>query len=130
MPPPCRHPPEIPDTHATVASGFRLTCPDIAPPVRLAPRYPARMPVDYSGQDLSGRDYSGQDLSLANLSNANLRDAYLIGADLTRANLYRAKLLGANLTGANLTLAFRRPGISRTELEGAEGLDTVEGLLD
>ena len=72
------------------------------------------------GADLNGANLRGADLTVATLSGANLSDATLTGA----------KLHGANLTGANLTLAFRRPGISRTELEGAEGLDTVEGLLD
>lgn len=44
------------------------------PTPRGAPRYPARMPVDYSGQDLRGRDFSGQDLTGAKLQGANLTD--------------------------------------------------------
>ncbi len=35
---------------------------------------PARMPVDYSGQDLRGRDFSAQDLTGAKLQGANLTD--------------------------------------------------------
>ena len=113
----CRHPPENPVTHPPVGTGVGGTPSHDAtrPPVRLAPRYPARMPVDYSGQDLRGRDFSGQDLSLAVLTLANLR-----GANLT----------GANFTNTDLTDAVRRPGISRADLDGAEGLDTVKGLVD
>ena len=90
------------------------------PPVRLAPRYHARMPVDYSGQDLSGRDFSGQNLTGANLTGANLINANLSGANLS----------GADFTDADLTDAFRRPGISRADMEGAIGLDKVMGLID
>ena len=81
----CRHPPENPVTHPPVGTGVGGTPSHDAtrPPVRLAPRYPARMPVDYSGQDLRGRDFSGQDLSLAVLTLANLRGANLTGASLT-----------------------------------------------
>ena len=58
------------------------------------------MPVDYSGQDLRGRDFSGQDLTGANLTNADPIDAIL------------------------------RPGISRADMDGVKGVDTVKGLLD
>ena len=118
----CRHPPETPAPHVTVGTGVGGTPSHDAtrPPVRLAPRYPARMPVDYSGQDLRGRDFSGQDLYGANL----------YGADLTGANLSGADLSGANFTNTDLTDAVRRPGISRADLDGAEGLDTARGLVD
>ena len=85
-----------------------------------AKRYPTRMPEDYSGQDLRGRDFEGQDLSFANLRGANLRGANLSGA----------KLSGGDFTDANLAGAFRRPGISRADMEGDKGLGTVKGLLD
>lgn len=68
------------------------------------------MQVDYSEQDLRGRDFSGQDLT---------------GADLTGANMTLAILYGADLTNA-----VRRLGIRRADLEGAEGLDYVKGLVD
>ena len=71
-------------------------------PRRGVPRYPARMQSDYSGRDLSGRD-------------------------LSSANLTVAKLTGAVRPGPG---AVRRPGISRADLEGAKGLDTVKGLVD
>ena len=146
-PPLCRHPPETPATHPPVGTGVGGTPSHDAtrPPVRLAPRYPAPMPVDYSGQYLSGADLSFADLTGANLTNANLSfanlsfadltGADLTGADLTGANLIGADLIGADLTGANLTGAdltgaFRRPGISRTDLDGVKGLDTAKGLLD
>jgi len=80
------------------------------PTPRGAPRYPARMPVDYSGQDLRGRDFSRQDLKWANLEDANLS--------------------GADLTDADLTGAFRRPGINRADLAGVKGLDSIIGLVE
>ena len=49
---------------------------------------------------------------------------------LSYAHLWSADLRGANFTDARLTGAFRRPGISRADMEGAEGLDTVTGLVD
>ena len=73
------------------------------------------MPVDYSGQDLRGRDFSGQDLRGAIQTGATLRDA---------------NLSNANFTNADLSYAFRRPGISRADMEGAEGLETIKGLVD
>jgi uncharacterized protein YjbI with pentapeptide repeats len=81
-------------------------------------------------RNLVGANLSGCNLTGANLIGANLSDANRFGADVNGANLRGADLTVATLSGANLTLAFRRPGISRIELEGAEGLDTVEGLLD
>ena len=66
------------------------------------------MPLDFSGQDLEG---------------ANLRGAILSGSILVGATLN-----ATDLTGANLTNAFRHPGIRRAELQGAKGVDTVEGL--
>ena len=90
------------------------------PTPRGAPRYPARMPEDYSGQDLHHSDFSGQDLRWANLSGPYLRGA----------NLEDANLSGVDLTDADLSGAFRRPGISRADLEGANGLGTVKGLVD
>ena len=39
-------------------------------------------------------------------------------------------LRGRDFTDANLTGAFRRPGISRADMEGVKGLDTVTGLVD
>ena len=80
--------------------------------------------------NLTGANLSGCNLTGANLIGANLSDANRFGADVNCANLRGADLTVATLSGANLTLAFRRPGISRIQLEGAEGLDTVEGLLD
>jgi uncharacterized protein YjbI with pentapeptide repeats len=68
------------------------------------------MPLDFSGRDLEG----------ANLRGANLRGSILVGATLN----------ATDLTGANLTAAFRRPGLSCADLEGATGLDTVPGLVD
>ena len=44
--------------------------------------------------------------------------------------LIRANLTGADFTDANLTGAFRRPGISRADIDGVKGLDTVTGLVD
>ena len=97
------------------------------------------------GSNLEGADLSGAGLSGANLSLANLTDAYLAYANLAGANLAGANLAGANLTfayltfaylsganlfGANFTNAFLRPGISRADLEGAKGLDTVTGLVE
>ena len=76
---------------------------------------PAPMRVDYSGQDLTGADLSGCDLW---------------GANLLDANLLRAILTGATLIGATLTGAVRRPGISRADMDGVKGLDTVKGLID
>jgi len=35
----------------------------------------------------------------------------------------------ADFTDANLTGAFRRPGISRADMDGVKGLDTVKGLV-
>ena len=64
------------------------------------------------------------------LVRANLSGCYLRGADLSRANLWDATLAGADFTGANLTDAFRRPGISRADMDGVIGLDTVTGLVD
>ena len=52
------------------------------------------------------------------------------GANLYRANLTGANLRSADFTDANLTDAFRRPGISRADMEGVKGLDTVKGLID
>ena len=60
----------------------------------------------------------------------DLTNANLTGANLTAVDLEGAILWGANLTDADLSGAFRRPGISRADLEGAEGLDTVTGLVD
>ena len=97
---------------------------------RASPRYPARMPDNYSGQDLRGRDFSGQDLADANLFHADLTDAVLHGATLSGAYLINATLTGADFTDADLTDAFRRPGISRADMEGAIGLDKVMGLID
>ena len=68
------------------------------------------MPLDFSGQALEG--------------------ANLWGADLRGARLTFANLTGADFTGANLTDAFRRPGISRADMDGAEGLDSSIGLVD
>ena len=48
----------------------------------------------------------------------------------TGTHRYRANLSYANLSYANLTDAFRRPGISRADLEGATVLDTAMGLVD
>ena len=68
------------------------------------------MPLDFSGQDLEGAD----------LGSANLKGRDLRGA----------KLSFADLRGADLSDAVRRPGISRADMEGATGLDTVKGLVD
>ena len=58
--------------------GYWTTLAGIAcPPVRLAPRYPARMPDDYSGQDLSGANLARADLSRANLRGADLTGAIM-----------------------------------------------------
>ncbi|NDF40256.1 MAG: pentapeptide repeat-containing protein, partial [Proteobacteria bacterium] len=56
--------------------------------------------------------------------------ANLTGANLTGANLWDATLTRADFTDADLTNAFRRPGISRADMDGVKGLDTVKGLLD
>ena len=37
---------------------------------------------------------------------------------------------GQDLRWATLTGAVRRPGISRADMEGVKGLDTVKGLVD
>ena len=60
----------------------------------------------------------------------DLTNANLTGANLTGANLTAVDLEGAILWGADLSGAFRRPGISRADLDGAEGLDTARGLVD
>ena len=76
------------------------------------------------------RDRDRADLDAASLIGANLSSATLSLAQLSFAVLIGANLRGATLSGANLEGAFRRPGISRADLEGATGLDTVKGLVD
>jgi hypothetical protein len=39
-------------------------------------------------------------------------------------------LRGRDFSGQDLSGAFRRPGISRADMEGVKGLDTVTGLID
>jgi uncharacterized protein YjbI with pentapeptide repeats len=81
-------------------------------------------------RNLVGANLSGCDLTLANLSYANLEGANLRGANLRGANLSIADLSGADFTDADLTDAYLRPGISRADMEGVKGLDTVTGLVD
>jgi hypothetical protein len=73
------------------------------------------------------------DLTFA-ASNCNLKrylvTANLTGADLTNADLTGANLDRANFTDADLSGAVRRPGISRADMKGADGLETVKGLID
>jgi hypothetical protein len=102
---------------------------------RASPRYPALMPENYSGQFLQGADLTGADLTgailiRARLTGANLDRANFTDADLWGANLTRADLSGADFTGAHLTNAVRRPGISRADMDGALGLNSVKGLVD
>ena len=75
---------------------------------------------DLTGADLAGADMRGMKLVRVNLT----------GANLTGANLWDANLTNADFTDANLSGAFRRPGISRADMEGVKGLDTVTGLID
>ena len=91
--------------------------------------------ANLSEANLSRADLTGAYLSEANLTDANLSRANLSGADLSYANLSGANLSGANLTSAklwhaDLTGAFRRPGISRADMDGVIGLDTAKGLID
>jgi len=96
--------------------------------------------ADLRGANLYGADLTGAYLRGAYLRGANLRgatlylavltDADLTGATLTLANLSSADLFGANFTDADLTGAFRRPGISRADMEGVLGLDSITGLVD
>ncbi|MCX5984956.1 MAG: pentapeptide repeat-containing protein [Chloroflexi bacterium] len=83
----------------------------------------------------SGFNLSGANLSGAKVNQSLLADAIVTGADMELTNLTSANLSGANVndanfTNANLTGAFRRPGISRTKLDGAKGLDTVKCLVN
>jgi len=98
------------------------------------------------GANLTGANLTGALLRGANLSGCDLTNAVLLGADLTRANLSGAKLSAAtlrgadftdaNLTGADigkdpvLSRAVRRPGISRADMKGVIGLDSITGLID
>ena len=86
--------------------------------------------ADLSGCNLTGANLGGANLTGANLIGANLTGANLIGADMIGANLWRADLTDADFTNADLENAFIRPGISRADMEGATGLDTVKGLVD
>ena len=81
-------------------------------------------------RDLVHANLSGCYLRGADLVGADLSRAYLIGANLSYADLSYAYLRGADFTGADLTDAFRRPGISRADMDGVIGLDTVTGLVD
>ena len=105
---------------------------------------------DFSGLNLSGANLTGAymvgvnltnaNLSGADLSDATLAGAYLRGADLSNADLHHADIFRADLTNASLTNAslvdadlteaFRRRGVSRADMNGAIGLDTVKGLID
>ena len=49
---------------------------------------------------------------------------------LSYAHLWSATLDRANFTDADLSGAVRRPGISRADMKGADGLETVKGLID
>ena len=72
------------------------------------------MPQDYSGEHLQGRSFAFHDLT---------------GADFSGAHLQGETFWKADLSGADLSGAFRRPGISRADMEGANGLDSITGLI-
>ena len=79
---------------------------------------------------LQKRNLTNAKLILAGLTFAKLSGANFNSANLTGANLWGAKLTGGDFTDADLTDAFMRPGISRADMEGADGLDTAKGLVD
>ena len=99
---------------------FAIVRPAPSGGTRSTARYPARMPQDYSGEHLQGRSFAFHDLTGADFS----------GAHLQGETFWKADLFGANFTDADLTDAFRRPGISRADMEGVIGLDSITGLVD
>ena len=91
--------------------------------------------VDFSGANLAHANLASMNLSHANLAGADLSFAKLSGDDLTSANLQSTNLANADLTGARrrpdiTTILSGYTPVTRFDLIGAVGLESVKGLLD